>query len=349
MRNFSKVDKGNIRINSLFFQPVNYCSYNCSGCYIKERASTDELITTIFWSRLQKIFADDSSPHSANQITLSVDSLPSNTTAVFQETIAVYMKTVFYNFLKNAWYLKTEKRTSTEFHITVHDPISLSRYMADNSGKNLYIEALDLISFSHLFLFSDKSKGKLFSNIFPEHTKINFNLISSEGFLKNFDQYRYILEEIDYIYLILKKPDLGKHISQEDRDLFWKAYELISKDSSLSHKLSMDTCVKDAEKYGLTGYGCSANISKFQINPNGAVAGCPYSSINNSEAISLSKYTVAPSHVDTIEELMEMTLASIRYSNKQYDFKRCKIPQDLFPELPYNELKQNLSLRIIED
>lgn len=343
MRNFSKIDKGNIRINSLFFQPVNYCLYNCKGCYIKQREEPSRLIDVEYWKQLQYTFAANSSPHNANQITLSVDSLPINTdfsngAMASYEGLALYMKTVFNNFLLNAWKLKNVTETSTEFHITVHDPISLLRYFPDKD----YFEAIDLISFSSLNYFISSTEGRIFFEKLPKNAKINLNLISSQEFIHKFEQNKLILKHVDYIYLILKKPDLGKNISQEDKDYFWKAYELISKDPDLNHKLTIDTCVEDAKKYGLTGYGCSANISKFQINPNGSVAGCPYSSVNNVNAMQ-------DFNTLSIQDLVDMTLTSIRYANKKYDFKKCKIPQDLFPELPYNELKENLSLRIIED
>jgi hypothetical protein len=338
MRNFSKIDKGNIRINSLFFQPTNYCSYNCSGCYIKGRENSNDLVNPEYWRLLQHTFAANSSPHSSNQITLSVDSLPANTITAGSQQIADYMKTVFNNFVLTAWKLKDLNKTSTEFHITVHDPSSLLRYYPDKD----FFEAIDLISLSSLNAFIDQAGRKLFLELFPKNTKINLNLIASQQFIDKFNQAKVSMMHVDYIYLILKKPDLGKHISQSDKDLFWKAYELISNDIDLKHKLTVDTCVQDGKKFGLTNYGCSANISKFQINPNGAVAGCPYTSIN--DVNSMKDFNSV-----SVEDLVEMTLSSIRYSNKKYDFKRCKIPQDLFPELPYNELKENISLRIIED
>jgi hypothetical protein len=75
-------------------------------------------------------------------------------------------------------------------------------------------------------------------------------------------------------------------------------------------KTNVDGCLEDTIRFSRTGFGCSSNVSRLQIWPDGSVSGCPYA-FNGSTPPGLS---------------LEDLLANIRAARETYDFDRCHLP-----------------------
>ncbi len=82
--------------------------------------------------------------------------------------------------------------------------------------------------------------------------------------------------------------------------------------TNVRNKVSVDGCLQDTIKYTKTGFGCSSNVSRVQVWPDGSVTGCPY----------------AFSSDGPIGKTAEDILDNIISARKQYDFKqKCHLPE----------------------
>jgi hypothetical protein len=360
MKNFSKIDKQNILINALFLQPTTFCRLNCNGCYVKEW-SKKEVINAIpqhmshtVWGNIVRTFMGlediylpsrtgvikDLQPYTygANQITLALDDHS------YVNAQKDYMLNIFNRVLEevaNAKYQGIE----TEFHITTHTTQSINNYLTHDSKierKNSTTNCLkyiDMVSISD-FRIGDRD---ILGVIKKNKTKINWNFMPHPSFTE--EHIAEALEIVDSVYVILHKPDLGIHIPRKTIKHYFDMIELLkNKFPKHLYKINIDGCVTDAKKYAEKGFGCSSNISRFQIWPNGSVSGCPYSH----RPITPSAFGIheEDSYAEIEDVILSRVLDNIRKASKIYQFKNCKIPEDIYPNFSYTVPKRFKSLDI---
>jgi len=322
MRNLTILNSNIININAVFIQPTTYCGLNCKGCYVKaweKNLNSSENLESWKWLDLFHIFIGEHKTNPrligkevhTNQITLALDNLPSP-----RGLITEHMQRILVNYLTVAQYGK-ERAIDTEFHMTVNSIDALYEYRPFSMEQ---AKCLDLITFSQIHK-KDIGKLKGMRDI-VSHVNYNFQPSLLNNTKKAIKQKIKILKEdilpnVNTMYLILHKPDTGKDLDQEMTNnyfLFWEQLKETLPPGLLA-KVNLDGCVIDAKRYVTTGGGCSSNISRFQVWPNGAVSGCPYSHTPKTKA--------AIDAVDIIENIQE--------ASKVYEFKKCKIPENLHP------------------
>ena len=186
------------------------------------------------------------------------------------------------------------------------------------------LERLDFISLSHPPTMRRHGFRNLTKRL--ENTQFGWNVKIPSKMDKNsiLTGLRWIDEAqayLDQIYLMLTKSPVGakrtlqtaeidKQQMRTDLHFIEQVYEMAER-NGYRHKLLVDGCLRDVVKFKDTGYGCSANISKFQIWPDGSVSGCPY------------KYKAVTPHAGTWEEV----LINIRKAQYYYDFQECHLPE----------------------
>lgn len=282
--------------NALFWQPTPWCARSCPGCYTKEIDSNKG----IFINTLLRELSAKKENFVFNQMTMAVDKLPKAEAADNHFHQRVVMKMALEYFLR----LSRASEVADEFHITVHTLQDLLDYDFANNTWNL-----DVISISELTLESAIEAKK---NI--KHLNWNLTVWNPLAAVNYKNVMRSILEVVDSCYLVLHKPDTGLEVSGNS----WVAHKEMVKfvnelPAHLKEKVNIDGCVKDAEKFNLTGRGCSSNISRFHVWPDGSVTGCPYN----------QKRLTGPA--SSIEQL-QVNIATV---NKIYEFNTCKIPDRL--------------------
>ena len=166
---------------------------------------------------------------------------------------------------------------------------------------------------------------------------VNYNLLipkvdTYQKIQKQIAHLQVIAEYVDHIYLVLNKDPIGKprnsqeiFLSEErmSEELFY--LQTIEKrlPSSIWRKIDVDGCLKDIEKYNKTGFGCSANISKMQVWPDGKITGCSYADKSN------DNQKIALTSKDIID--------NIKLAKKDYDFREipCHLLSDYKNSLGY--------------
>jgi hypothetical protein len=245
----------------------------------------------------------------ANQITLSIDNLSK------QPNQYSYMKEYLSSVLNIVSKDTRSKDQRPELHITVHNLDALGEYQL----PQIY-SLVDVISVSSQHNKDFNADG--LASIFPRKWIFNRNFMVprdvGQWTQEDFDYqltYKNYLYCYDHVYFLINKLPLGtpKPIDIEKQKAYlagaMRLYTLLKQD--LGDKISLDSCVSDSQQYHSSGFGCSANISKFQVWPDGTVSGCPYAFSGYGE--------IAKSAEDILE--------NIRIARRQYDFSRCYIPQ----------------------
>lgn len=314
----------NIELNALFIQPTRWCGLNCKGCYVKDHVGGEDSFHTS-WSEQYRLFRQFYwGPHWANQITISVDDLHADPEK------SRHMLMLIDSILQDLTNDRRPKHDRPEVHMTMHTPDTWWQY------KNERIEGwhkLSMVSFSELPL--KKFEAAICIDWFLENkVPVNWNKLVPKEFEPHKEQQKLsILSEIaDHIYLVMyKSPVQSRQELPVDRHYMAQYQLYISQvvdklPGDVRRKLTIDGCLSDTIKHSRTGFGCSSNVSRFQVWPDGSVSGCPYA------------FSGGPEIGRTAESIVE----NIRASRDKYDFKEiCHLPST------YASLKSG-SLRVIQ-
>lgn len=330
-----------IHINALFVQPTTLCALNCDGCYVKggfdQHSESKELgIATLRSLIVRSSRVPDGFTTSLwlNQMTFAIDVIqPPDENGVLQEDSRILVN--IFNTIRRAVRDRKSVNIDTlpEFHITIFSLQQMGRYVGYNDPLKVQemFQPFDLISVSHLMkkdIHSLKTMG--------EHgLKINWNYQPySSSVDAQVEKIAAILPHVHSMYYILHKPDTGKLVNLDEMNNYFTVLAKLKNTLSpeLYQKIETDGCVTDAKKYLDTGFGCSSNISRFQVWPGGHVTGCPY------------KHAPTTGRADTLEQIY----SNIRKAKEMYEFNKCKIPQALNPNHPRLEEDKHPYLRIIE-
>jgi hypothetical protein len=301
--------------NAIFLQPSWACAKQCPGCYSKERETqfgSDEASIGTWETLIQNIKKQNGI--NSNQITFALDALPTNRYRNRMANIAFkYFDCV------------GKHKTNTEFHITTNHINDLNKYTEYYDEIN----NLDLLSISNILSVDQINLARLE----VPGAKINWNVTSGD-FVKQvkrqgLEQVKKIVRKVDSVYLLLHKAPMG--LQGHDLNGFFDGLEVLKQFDniesveandageicavpSLSRKFNLDGCMNDARKFNKSGKGCSSNISRFQIWPDGRVTGCAYNSHNQ-----YGKF--ANNFEDIIDNLWDAKF--------RYEFATCSIPKAL--------------------
>lgn len=274
-------------LGTLFIQSTTRCIHTCRGCYVKaweEKQVNLKHHDHTWWNKTFQLLQEK---FIWNQTTYALDNL-SEPDYVFLE----YLK------------LNTPNK-----HITVNSVSDLRKTIALLDNPIDLIKTLSLISVSNINTLSDIEYLRQFN------TKINYNLTLSQ--YTNINKIKTLLPYLDSIHLVLFKEPLGGN-NYDLPTYLNKAKELLS--TEYKNKIYLDGCVTDSKKFLDTGWGCAANVSKFQIMPSGAVQGCPYASLSDTP----------PAHNP------EDVIKNIFAAEKTYSFSSCNIYKQFANLVPLN-------------
>lgn len=299
--------------NAIFLQPTWTCQKNCKGCYVKEKESkfgSEEMDISVWEDILTQLVSEQKTLRAA-QVTMALDTLP-------KTAARLKMQLIFADYNDLVSQFSTEN--DTEFHFTVNSVNDLQTY------DPIVNPRMNLVSISHL---KNADEIHTVRDFFPK-AKINYNVMSgdlvSQVNSKGIDHVRSIVKNVDSVYILLSKAPMG--LQGHDFNGFFQALEILKQFKAvkqetdgqacalpdLSSKFIMDGCMVDAAKFKKTGFGCAANVSRFQIWPDGRVTGCAYNSHNQYGKL-------AESFDDVIENFQE--------AKQRYEFDGCSIPKGL--------------------
>jgi hypothetical protein len=303
-------------INVLFIQPTFYCGNNCKGCYSKAHKQVGPQVSIDVLASLIAGFYSESLG-SCNQITISMDVLSKikqfshfmcNFNSGFTDALAL-------NYLR-------QNLSHPEIHLTFR------------SAGEIQIQASYLNFTPDLITLSDIREHDLpwISSYKNRHkgTKFNYNFMTPYPLTKSsadqaIKHVKQVAQHVDSVYLVARKSPVGRERDIEDcisdislmkNDLY--LFSRIDKELNRDPKIKLDGCLVDIIDSKYTGCGCSANISRFQVWPDGSVSGCAY-----------AKESDTPP-ADTVEGIVN----NIRLASKTYDFRKCYLPSTYQSCLP---------------
>lgn len=305
-----------LEVNAIFIQPSSHCANNCKGCYVKARGPAQE--SNPFMNKFLKkcIFGEGIT---VNQITIAMNDLP----FMLGDEVTPEASDLF-NFWNLTLYFLLAK-TEPEVHMTFNSLASLLEYQEYHHYMGIQerpITNLDMMSFSHI----KKSDLEAIAN-YTKEVDINYNhLIPRNITSYNIDDYVAHIEEVgrvvNSIYLIIfKKPMDGLLSSSELEPASSRLAHSITVINTLRERLSksvrskihVDGCLQDVRQSKRTGYGCSSNVSRFQVWPDGSVSGCPY-----------AKRGFGEGKTRSVQDIMD----NIREAKEHYEFRdRCNLTQ----------------------
>jgi hypothetical protein len=296
-----------LQVNTLFLQPTRWCALNCAGCYVKEHSGgPDGYHTPVYeQAKLIRYYLEN---NLANQITVSMDN--------FDVSTQLSMRTLYDHIL---FLIENVPSMSTEVHMTFHNLNTFIKYIDHTESNFADAELLDVISFSNI---KESDYKQLI--ILADKTHINYNhLVPSNVTSFNIDKYVQHITEIgeivNSIYLVMYKRPIGhkaKNIvsigdkSRMQTDISYIKTVLERVPKHVREKINIDGCLEDTIKFYQTGFGCSANISRIQVWPDGSVSGCPYA------------FTGSTPTGQTVHDILE----NIKSTRQSYDFDRCHLP-----------------------
>jgi hypothetical protein len=254
---------------------------------------------------LIELFSLGRNNFSVKQISISIDDIPLHWDE--RESIHIEMQAQFNDFLR-----LSRSRRETEIHITACDINTLSKY----GELNNYFENFEVVSLSNI---SDQDIENLKKYFINEH--INYNhlcpdIVNSYTIREQIEHIIEVAEVVDTIYIIVRKRPTGKEFTPEEeasnisrlqQDLSYIRTILAKVPESVRRKINIDTCIEDVIRGRRTGSGCSANVSKFQVWPDGTVSGCPY----------------AFSGCGKIAKSAEDILRNIELAKSNYEYETC--------------------------
>ncbi len=278
---------------------------------------------TVWRDLLEDIFHKQESLQVNNQITFALDTLP------VEGPARVEMLQLAGMYFGHA---RLYNARSFQVHFTVNCVNDLKEYV--NNLKLGILKGIDLVSVSNINKASEIAEIK---SLVPE-AQVNWNVLSSSIVKKDISTIKEILTRVDSMYLLLHKAPMG-HRGHNISDFYRAIQEVNKLDTSnepapenackipsITDKIMTDGCISDSRKYIKSGFGCSSNISRFQIWPDGRVTGCAYNSHNQygKAAVSLS---------DIVDNL--------RNARTRYEFSECSIPIEL---QSFNDGKKHLAI-----
>ena len=310
-----------LELNALFIQPTRWCGLDCAGCYVKEHAGGDEGFHTpagIQVDLFHEFFLGRRGSW-ANQITISIDDLPkipeqqNHLSSVFQTIISLISSD------------EREKGNRPEVHMTFNTPNTLKAYAPGFTTALKVFSNLDMISFSHIPAGPQFQAVSAAKQVLGNDCYINYNhLVPSNVTSLNIDRHIKRMTEIgkivDHIYMVIFKSPVGKErdkmtqigdASQMRSDITYINTMMERLPESVRSKVSVDGCLQDTIKHSKTGFGCSSNVSRVQVWPDGSVTGCPY-----------AFHSTGPEG-RTLDDI----LRNVRRARTEYDFKeKCHLP-----------------------
>lgn len=315
-----------LELNTLFIQPTRYCTLSCPGCYVKEHVGGKDSFHTPIEAQLElfKRFYRGRGAY-ANQITISMDNFPTSSLDEAYETIKqrrhmteLYRKILFFITSENSF----SDKNYPKIHMTFNSDSVLKKYAGTAREHNynpFSWKYLSMISFSNI-------KDVSFVRGISKSVPVNYNhLIPSNVTSLNIDKHIEKMIEIgeivDSIYLVMFKSPIGRErnkltqIGDQSRmksDISYINTMMQRLPEHIKKKINVDGCLKDTIKYSKTGFGCSSNVSRFQVWPDGSVSGCAYSFDTKDRKIGR-----------TTDEIMD----NIREAKSEYDFNdKCHLP-----------------------
>jgi len=241
----------------------------------------------------------------ANQLTISMDVVPRIGNSVHLLRFARYLE----EELLAPGALEREERP--EVHLTLRNLLSAQAYRFN--GQHSLFENVDVVTVSNGCSLDTPFKENKLVKFLNRNFMLDISSIGWNSSTTNMqvDLISRTLEVYDHVYMLLNKTPIGKPV---DLDIhkkylakYQEVYTLLS--NSLGDKISRDTCVDDSEKFIKTGFGCSSNVSKFQVWPDGTVSGCPYAIRGHGK----------------VAVVAEDILDNIRQARKVQDFSECYI------------------------
>jgi hypothetical protein len=258
--------------------------------------------------------------HIANQVTISIDDIPPPTGD--DSSRPAHMIGLFCAAMK-AWQnarnsfgnlLPSEEMHIPELHMTFNTE------RRSHLGNVHVAQTVDMLSFSNI-----NHKSLKFIQHLANHTHVNYNhLVPSNVTSFNINEHvkrmTEIGEVVDSIYMVMFKTPVGGkrnklvEIGDQQRmssDITYINTMLDRLPKDVRRKVHVDGCLKDTIRHRQTGFGCSSNVSRVQVWPDGSVSGCPYS------------FSGSTGPGKTAEDI----LGNIRKARGQYDFDdRCHLP-----------------------
>jgi hypothetical protein len=314
-----------LELNALFLQPTRWCGLDCSGCYVKEhnRGEEDFHIAPAVWSQLFKKFylskpSEKGLKCWANQITIAVDDLSKS------PEHALKMTDIFTSIIFECL-VDQQMEEYPEVHATFNSVKTMSSYGMDDSERmRAILQAFDMYSFSHInneeLEVLKKAKGELGDKFQVNYNHLIPTNVTSLNIDKYIDKMTKIGKVVDHIYLVMFKTPVGKERndlvkigdkSRMESDIAYINTILERLPGSVRRKVSVDGCLQDTIKHTKTGFGCSSNVSRVQVWPDGSVSGCPYAFESGRSG-------------RTVEDI----LVNIARARKEYDFKdKCHLPE----------------------
>ena len=131
---------------------------------------------------------------------------------------------------------------------------------------------------------------------------------------QSLDNLKKTLPYVDMSYVILHKTGLGNKNDLVRIGYFKEAlHEIDTWPEEYKKKIFVDHCVQDAFKFKKTGNGCSANVSKLHVWPDGHISGCPYNKNGGPPSRDITEFK------DAMDKALDGSV---------YDFSSCTIPAD---------------------
>ena len=238
-----------------------------------------------------------------NQFTLAVDNLPAEGEDREYMIQALGMA---------IWYKQNaaQEMQDTELHLTVNSWSTLKGYLDASNFELEDLRQVALLSISSPISKSELEEIREWAPDIVLNWQVQpygrFNREKFENRLANFDQAYFIIH---------KGPDMNMINPGNWHAWYSKIYNL---PLELRDKIHIDSCAKDNWKFQRSGFGCSANISKIHIWPDGHVTGCPYNQ---------RTYDDRGTEAATAAELHR----NIKLSSERYEYRDCKLDVGLQP------------------
>ena len=304
----------------IFLQPSYSCGKSCGGCYIKENEVFYNRKNNYpeFWPSVIYDLLIEQKHINAKQVTLALDTLPSKNHLLYTSTDRQFMIEIADYYF--GWSRVRKNSNNPEAHITVNCVNDLKQYLDVIKYPTL---KLNLVSISNINCVEDV---EYIRDIAPG-VEVNWNILSTSLVKQNPESIRKILQVVDNMYLLLHKVPLGESGNQirqlrEALIIIDKFRDKSKQDTDgkscslpdLTSKVVIDHCITNSIKFKKSGHGCSSNISRFQIWPDGRVTGCAYNSHN--------QYKDPATNIQDI-------VNNLRDARNRYEFKGCHIPTQL--------------------
>lgn len=285
-------NRDKIDIDVLFIQPTNYCGNNCKECYLKKRKFAAQVPLEEEIELFKKFYNKEGV--STNQIVISVDKLPISSNE--KKFLLSYLKSILS-------LLVPSNKLNPSVSLTID---SIPTYLDYRENIKTGWENLTRISFSSFF----PEEEKTLKEIKKLGVKTNLNYKISNNTIVNSTIQDLLLKQnyFDSLYLIMEKSPISKTNNDDPLNIINKIDQIYkSLSQAIKNKITLDYCILSRKEFLKTGNYCSANITRFQVWPDGSVSGCPYAKESNTKN--------ALASLDILSNIVE--------SKKVYDFEKC--------------------------